>query len=63
MQAVFGGQLIYGHLDYRIGQRPHWWCETEDNIIDPMYLCLKDELPCEHKIIQSYQIFNNEQNL
>lgn len=53
MQSEFGGKLVFGYLDYKIGQRAHWWCETETHIIDPMFICLKEDLPCQHLIEQS----------
>lgn len=33
---TIGGECVAGYIDYRYGQRSHWWVEKDGEIVDPM---------------------------
>ncbi len=57
LQKFYGGEIVAGYLNYGIGQRQHWWLETDKNIIDPMFEVFNSHTKCRH-----IKVHNNLEN-
>lgn len=49
IQAIHGGELVAGWLDYGYGEREHWWLDIDGCIVDPMGEIFNMHTPCRHR--------------